>query len=237
MGGGRIADLLEVGAQVCGPGRRASGTPGSRPRAGRAPRAARRRARPAPWPRASMALHRVARAARAGPRGASRPMSHATSELDARPFAIHSTAYFVASRQPACPRVCDGVGIAARCPNSLLGPAAALRGRRHAPSSGWRPTSPCEVDRVRRGRARPSTPSTAEGHHYGLVRAEGPGARRTRYEYEVLLDGEQAWPLRPTRTSHRASFATLDADTADDPLEIAFGSCRVAVPNEEPVQR
>lgn len=68
-----------------------------------------------------------------------------------------------------------------------------------------------------------------EGHHYALVRLEGlePGSSS---EYEVALDGERRWP---------GADSTLPASTirtlgGEGPLEICFGSCRVALPHEEP---
>jgi PhoD-like phosphatase len=68
-----------------------------------------------------------------------------------------------------------------------------------------------------------------EGHHYALVLVEGlePG---TAQEYGVALDGEPAWPepgsgFPPSRIRTRHP---------GEPLRIAFGSCRVAVPHEPP---
>ncbi len=49
----------------------------------------------------------------------------------------------------------------------------------------------------------------------------------------MLLDGERAWPLDDSDFPP-SQFETLGGDTADDPLEIAFGSCRVAAPSEPP---
>ena len=68
-----------------------------------------------------------------------------------------------------------------------------------------------------------------EGHHYGVLRTSGL-ERGAWHEYEVLLDGEKVWPeegseLPPSR------FHTYPKD---DPLEIAFGSCRVSAPDSEP---
>ncbi|MFN2616968.1 MAG: alkaline phosphatase D family protein [Thermoleophilaceae bacterium] len=67
------------------------------------------------------------------------------------------------------------------------------------------------------------------GHHYGLVRAEGlePG---TWHEYEVALDGERVWPERDSPFPP-SRFRTYPKD---GPLVLAFGSCRVAAPNEPP---
>src|SRR4029077_8021418 len=50
------------------------------------------------------------------------------------------------------------------------------------------------------------------------------------YEYEVDLDGERAWP--PSGSDLPPSFVRpIDPDA---PLEIVFGSCRVAVPHHPP---
>ena len=67
------------------------------------------------------------------------------------------------------------------------------------------------------------------GHHYALVRIEGlePGGF---YEYEVTLDGERAG-RRPTRDLPPSAIRTL---APGKPLDICFGSCRVALPHEEP---
>src|SRR5215211_7099410 len=66
------------------------------------------------------------------------------------------------------------------------------------------------------------------GHHYALLRCRDlePGAW---HEYEVHLDGERVWP-----TDDRfppSSFHTYPKET---PLEIVFGSCRVAAPHRPP---
>src|SRR5215210_260121 len=68
-----------------------------------------------------------------------------------------------------------------------------------------------------------------DGHHYALVHVEGlePG---TRHRYELLLDGERAWPL-PDSPFPPSSFRTYPKK---EPLEIIFGSCRVTAPHEAP---
>ncbi|MGV1047142.1 MAG: alkaline phosphatase D family protein [Solirubrobacterales bacterium] len=68
-----------------------------------------------------------------------------------------------------------------------------------------------------------------EGHHYALVRLEGlePGGS---YEYEVALDGERRWP-QPGSELPPSTIRTLGGA---GPLDIRFGSCRVALPQEEP---
>jgi len=67
------------------------------------------------------------------------------------------------------------------------------------------------------------------GHHYAIVRAEGlkPG---TWHEYEVLLDGERAWPEEDSDWPPSA-FQTYPKQ---EPLRIVFGSCRVSVPHGPP---
>jgi hypothetical protein len=67
------------------------------------------------------------------------------------------------------------------------------------------------------------------GHHYALVRVEGlePGGF---YEYEVSLDGERRWPL-PDQDLPPSAIRTF---SPGQPLDVCFGSCRVALPHEEP---
>jgi len=106
----------------------------------------------------------------------------------------------------------------------VLGPL--LRYVSAAEATIWVETDePCEVAVL--GAVEPTF--GVAGHHYALVRVEGlkPG---TEHPYDVRLDGEVRWPpadppLPPP------SLRTLGGDR---PLEVAFGSCRVAVPHEEP---
>ena len=65
-------------------------------------------------------------------------------------------------------------------------------------------------------------------HHYALVccGALEPG---TWHEYEVLLDGEQVWPVDDGFPA--SAFHTHPKET---PLKLVFGSCRVAAPHEPP---
>jgi len=108
--------------------------------------------------------------------------------------------------------------------NLVLGPL--LRYVSETEATIWVETdAPCEVEILGRTEAT----FAVEGHHYALVRFEGlePGGD---YEYEVALDGERRWPspdseLPPSRIQTFASGR---------PLDVAFGSCRVAVPHEEP---
>jgi PhoD-like phosphatase len=67
------------------------------------------------------------------------------------------------------------------------------------------------------------------GHHYALVRIEGlePGGF---YEYRVELDGEQCWPP----DDHDLPPSAIRTFKAGEPLDICFGSCRVALPHQEP---
>jgi hypothetical protein len=66
------------------------------------------------------------------------------------------------------------------------------------------------------------------GHHYALVCCGGLQAG-SWYEYEVRLDGERAWPALGGFPP--SAFRTYPKDT---PLEVVFGSCRVAAPHEPP---
>jgi hypothetical protein len=67
------------------------------------------------------------------------------------------------------------------------------------------------------------------GHHYAVVRAEGLKAGK-RYEYEVELDGERVWPLIDSPFPP----SSFRARPKPPPLRIAFGSCRVGAPHEDP---
>lgn len=105
----------------------------------------------------------------------------------------------------------------------VLGPL--LRYVSDTEATVWVETSaPCEVEVL--GRAEPTF--RVADHHYALVRLEGlePGAV---HEYEVALDGERAWPALDGMPDSR--IRTLGGE---GPLEIAFGSCRVALPHEPP---
>jgi hypothetical protein len=67
-----------------------------------------------------------------------------------------------------------------------------------------------------------------EGHHSALVRLEGlePGSATP---YEVELDGERRWPPPGSELP-----PSLIRTVGEGPLDVRFGSCRVALPNEEP---
>jgi PhoD-like phosphatase len=70
---------------------------------------------------------------------------------------------------------------------------------------------------------------SVDGHHYALVRVEGLKPA-TEHAYDVRLDGEVRWP-EPDSALPPSSLRTLGGE---GPLDVAFGSCRVAVPHEEP---
>ncbi len=67
------------------------------------------------------------------------------------------------------------------------------------------------------------------GHHYALVRIEGLKPA-TEHPYDVRLDGEVRWPPADSPLPP----PTLRTLGGEGPLDVAFGSCRVAVPHEEP---
>jgi hypothetical protein len=66
------------------------------------------------------------------------------------------------------------------------------------------------------------------GHHYALVCC-GDLEPGSWHEYEVRLDGDLVWPQDDGFPA--SSFHTYPKE---EPLEIAFGSCRVAAPHEPP---
>ena len=108
--------------------------------------------------------------------------------------------------------------------NLVLGPL--LRYVSDAEATIWVETDePCEVAVL--GAVEPTF--RVEGHHYALVRVEGlkPG---TEHPYDVRLDGDVRWP-EPDSPLPPSSLRTLGGA---GPLDVAFGSCRVAVPHEEP---
>lgn len=95
----------------------------------------------------------------------------------------------------------------------------------HAATVWVEADGPCEVEVL----GRRERTFCANGHHYATVPITGLEPGET-YPYEVALDGESRWPLAGSdlppsviRTVH-----------PDRPLRIVFGSCRVAVPHEEP---
>jgi PhoD-like phosphatase len=106
----------------------------------------------------------------------------------------------------------------------VLGPL--LRYVSETEATVWVETDgPCEVEILGR---RERTFGVA-GHHYALIRVEDlePGGF---YEYEVALDGERRWPLADVDLPPSA-IRTFEPGK---PVDVCFGSCRVAVPHEEP---
>lgn len=85
--------------------------------------------------------------------------------------------------------------------------------------------APCEVEIL----GRRERTFSVEGHNYALVRIEGLEPAGF-YEYEVALDGERCWP-EPDSDLPPSVIRTLGRDA---PLDICFGSCRVALPHTEP---
>jgi hypothetical protein len=67
------------------------------------------------------------------------------------------------------------------------------------------------------------------GHHYALVCAGGLEPS-SWHEYDVKLDGEAVWP-DPSDERPRSAFKTYPKER---PLQVLFGSCRVAAPHTPP---
>lgn len=106
----------------------------------------------------------------------------------------------------------------------VLGPM--LRYVSEAEATIWVETDePCEVAVL--GAVEPTF--TVDSHHYALVRVEGLKPD-TEHPYDVRLDGDLRWPEADSPLPP-PSLRTLGGT---GPLDIAFGSCRVAVPHEEP---
>jgi hypothetical protein len=109
-------------------------------------------------------------------------------------------------------------------PDLVLGPL--LRYVSETEATVWVETSePCEVEVL----GHHERTFGVAGHHYALVLIEGlePGGT---YEYEVALDGERHWP-EPGSELPPSAIRTF---APGKPVDICFGSCRVALPNEEP---
>jgi hypothetical protein len=106
----------------------------------------------------------------------------------------------------------------------LLGPL--LRYLSDTEATVWVETSePCEVRIL--GRREPTF--TVAGHHYALVQIDGlePGGF---HEYDVSLDGQWRWPPR----GGELPPSVIRPLNPVRPLDICFGSCRVAAPHERP---
>ena len=115
------------------------------------------------------------------------------------------------------------IGYGASMPSLVLGPLLRYVGDTEAVI--WVETDEaCEVEVLG---SRERTFCVCD-HHYALVCC-GDLEPGTWHEYEVLLDGERAWPLDDEFPASR--FRTYPKEEA---LKIVFGSCRVAAPHEPP---
>ena len=109
-------------------------------------------------------------------------------------------------------------------PDLVLGPL--LRYVSETEATIWVETSEaCEVEILGR---REST-FGFEGHHYALARIEGLEPNGF-YPYEVALDGERRWPT----ADHDLPPSAIRTFSPGKPVDVCFGSCRVAVPHEPP---
>ena len=109
-------------------------------------------------------------------------------------------------------------------PELVLGPAHRYAGETDA--TVWVETSePCEVEVL--GQREPTF--CVEGHHYALIVLTGLEPGRT-YPYEVRLDGELRWPA----PGFEFPPSVIRTHTPGAALDVAFGSCRVALPHEPP---
>jgi hypothetical protein len=108
-------------------------------------------------------------------------------------------------------------------PSLVLGPLLRYVGETEAVL--WVETdSPCEVDILG---TRERTFCVCD-HHYALVCC-GELESGSWHEYEVKLDGERVWPQ-----DDGFPASTFHTYPKEEPLQIAFGSCRVAAPHEPP---
>jgi hypothetical protein len=113
-------------------------------------------------------------------------------------------------------------------PNLVLGPLLRYAGASDA--TVWVETdASCEVEVLVGGSSHRSYTFSVEGHYYALVRITGlkPGSS---HEYSVALNGERAWP----EEGDPFPPPVIRTIASDDELTLAFGSCRVSAPHEEP---
>ncbi len=109
-------------------------------------------------------------------------------------------------------------------PKLVLGPL--LRYVSETEATIWVETNEaCKVEIL--GRREPTF--SVAGHHYALVRIEGLEPAGF-YEYEVSLDGERRWP----EPGHELPPSAIRTFSPGKPVDICFGSCRVAAPHEPP---
>ena len=109
-------------------------------------------------------------------------------------------------------------------PDLVLGPVHRFAGDTDA--TVWVETSgPCEVEIL----GQRERTFCVEGHHFALVVLTGLEPGRT-YPYEVRLDGAHRWP----DASSGFPPSVIRTNTPGAELDVAFGSCRVALPHEPP---
>src|SRR5262249_59185719 len=70
---------------------------------------------------------------------------------------------------------------------------------------------------------------SAFDHHYALVVVEGL-APDSAARYEVLIDGEMAWPVLKSNFPPSVIRTRAD-DDRDQPVRLIFGSCRETTPH------
>ncbi|WP_298330778.1 alkaline phosphatase D family protein [Haloactinopolyspora sp.] len=68
------------------------------------------------------------------------------------------------------------------------------------------------------------------GHHYALLEIDGLEPATTT-EYHLTIDGETVWP-DPDSSFPPPRIRTRPDDTADEPVRMVFGSCRMSVPHD-----
>ena len=115
-----------------------------------------------------------------------------------------------------------------KAPGLVLGPI--LRGVEADRVAVWvEADAECEVTVRTRELEGASGTFAIEGHHFALVELEGlePGGT---HSYEVLLDGETAWP-EPGSELPPSTIRPI-ADGAE--VQIVFGSCRISLPHHPP---
>jgi len=106
----------------------------------------------------------------------------------------------------------------------ILGPLLRYVGRTEA--TLWVETDrACDVEVL--GRA--ACTFEVRGHHYALVSINGL-PQGDVIEYEVRLDGEQAWPA----AGEERPASTIHTRAGEDHARLVFGSCRVGAPQREP---
>jgi PhoD-like phosphatase len=109
-------------------------------------------------------------------------------------------------------------------PDLVLGPILRHAGTHDA--TVWVETdAPCTVEVL----GHREQTFTVAAHHYALVCIEGLAPHEI-HPYDVQLDSRRAWPP-PDDPFPAPAIRTLDAQ---GPFEVAFGSCRVALPHRPP---